>query len=180
MGQPRAKTGAKLRPNRANIGPQQQQPPQPTTTTTTTTTKKKLRRPRQQQQQPQQRPQQQQEQQQQPRAKTGANLRPNRANIGRQQQQQEQRRQRQQQEQQQQQRRRRGRRRQRLQQRLPALMLASLACANSMCKMALPTSVYATYTRAVSPLRMKDAAGTPEVPAPVLHRGRLRQPPKRQ
>ena len=67
-----------------------------------------------------------------------------------------------------------------LQQRLPALMLASLACANSMCKMALPTSVYATYTRAVSPLRMKDAAGTPEVPAPVLHRGRLRQPPKRQ
>ena len=59
-------------------------------------------------------------------------------------------------------------------------MLASLACANSMCKMALPTSVYATYTRAVSPLRMKDAAGTPEVPAPVLHMGRLRQPPKRQ
>ena len=56
-----------------------------------------------------------------------------------------------------------------LQQRLPALMLASLACANSMCKMALPTSVYATYTRVVSPLRMKDAAGTPEVPAPAFH-----------
>ena len=141
---------------------------------------KKLRRPRQQQQ-PQQRPQQQQQQeqqqQQQPRAKTGANLRPNRANIGRQQQ-QEQRRQRQQQEQQQRRRRRRGRRRRRLQQRLPALMLASLACANSMCKMALPTSVYATCTRAVSPLRMKDAAGTPEVPAPVLHRGEVKTTPK--
>ena len=48
MGQPRAKTGANLRPNRANIG-QQQQPPQPraksganlrpNTTTTTTKTK---------------------------------------------------------------------------------------------------------------------------------------------
>ena len=47
MGQPRAKTGAKLRPNRANIGQQQQQPPQPRAktganlrpNTTTTTTK---------------------------------------------------------------------------------------------------------------------------------------------
>ena len=46
MGQPRAKTGAKLRPNRANIGQQQQQqPPQPRAKTganlrpnTTTTT----------------------------------------------------------------------------------------------------------------------------------------------
>ena len=37
MGQPRAKTGANLRPNRANIGQQQQhqQPPPPTTTTPT-------------------------------------------------------------------------------------------------------------------------------------------------
>ena len=43
MGQPRAKTGAKLRPNRANIGQQQQQQP-----------KKKQGRQRQQQQQPQQ------------------------------------------------------------------------------------------------------------------------------
>ena len=34
---------------------------------------------------------------------------------------------------------------------------------------ALPTSVHLGYTRAVSPLPPKDAAGTPEVPAPVFH-----------
>ena len=67
MGQPRAKTGANLRPNRANIGQQQQQG-----------------QPQQQQHQ------HQHQQQQQPRAKTGANLRPNRANIGQQQQRQQQ------------------------------------------------------------------------------------------
>ena len=38
MGQPRAKTGANLRPNRANIGQQQQQKTRATMTTTTTTT----------------------------------------------------------------------------------------------------------------------------------------------
>ena len=32
-------------------------------------------------------------------------------------------------------------------------------------------SVCATHTRAVSPLLAKDAAGTPEVPAPVLREG---------
>eukprot|EP00435_Cladocopium_sp_Y103_P047879 s1801_g14.t1 len=32
-------------------------------------------------------------------------------------------------------------------------------------------SVYSLHTRAVSPLLTKDAAGTPDVPAPVLHGG---------
>ena len=61
MGQPRAKTGAKLRPNRANIG-QQQQPPQPRAKTGANlrpeyhnnNNKKKQGRQRQQQHQQQQ------------------------------------------------------------------------------------------------------------------------------
>ena len=96
MGQPRAKTGANLRPNRANIGQQQQpqQQHQQRPRQQQQQHQKKQRRPRQQQQHQQQQQEQRRQrhhhhhqQQQQPRAKTGANLRPNRANIGQQQQQ---------------------------------------------------------------------------------------------